>query len=220
MAGDHLSIQASVGPDAHVVLSTPSANRIYRSLVGEARQTVRLSVASGGILEWFPEVTIPFADSRFVQTIDIRLAEGSTALIWDSLASGRVARGERWQFECLQNEIQITVASGSRLLERCEITPRQSHAGLALAYDYAASLFIACDAFDRKTWSLLREDLADVLDVMGDELLSGVTEPPVPGLAVKVVTRSAEGLAAVQAALWNAVRIRILGLPRPELRRY
>src|SRR5512132_1948919 len=99
VAGDHLSIRASVGRDAHVVLSAPSAHRVYRSLGGEANQTVQLSVASGGVLEWFPEVTIPFAGSRFVQTMNVTLAEGATALIWDSFASGRVARGERWAFE-------------------------------------------------------------------------------------------------------------------------
>lgn len=135
---DHLSIQASVGRDAHVVLSTPSANRVYRSSGGEARQTVNLSVASGGVLEWFPEVTIPFAGSCFVQTIDLRLAEGATALIWDSLARGRVARGERWAFESLQNEIQITTSSAGRVLERSEITPTRSGIGLRL---YCVALY-------------------------------------------------------------------------------
>jgi urease accessory protein len=220
VAEDHLSIQASVGRDAHVVLSTPSANRVYRSLGGEARQTVRLSVASGGILEWFPDVTIPFAGSRFAQTIDLWLAEGATALIWDSLASGRVARGERWVFESLQNEIQMTTASGGRLLERSAITPTGGRPGLASAYDYMASLFIVNDATDRGTWSALRDDLAELLDSMGDDVLGGVTEPPVSGVAVKLVARSAQGLAAAQDALWHAVRIRLLGLARPELRRY
>lgn len=220
VAGDHLSIQASVGRAAHVVLSTPSANRVYRSLGGEARQTVNLTVAPGGVLEWFPEVTIPFAGSRFVQTIDLRLAEGATAVIWDSLASGRVARGERWAFESVQNEIQMTTSSGGRLLERSEITPTRGRAGLASAYDYVASLFVVCDATDRATWSPLREDLADLLDSMGDDVLGGVTEPSVQGLAVKLVARSAQGLAAAQDALWHAVRIRLLGLARPELRRY
>ncbi|MBA2486757.1 MAG: urease accessory protein UreD, partial [Nitrospira sp.] len=112
VAGDHLAIHASLECDAHVVLFTPSANRVYRSLGEEARQTVNLSVASGAVLEWFPEVTIPFAGSRFIQTIVVTLAKGATALIWDSLASGRIARGERWAFASLKNEILITTASG------------------------------------------------------------------------------------------------------------
>ena len=219
VAGDHLSIQTSLERDAHVVLSTPSANRVYRSPGEEARQTVNLSVASGAVLEWFPEVTIPFAGSRFSQTMDVRLARGATALIWDSLASGRVARGERWAFASLRNEIHITTASGARLLDRYEMRPGQGQTGLVAAYDYVASFFVVSDGIDPARWPALRGSVGDILDSMSDDVLGGVTEPPVPGLAVKLVARSVQGLAAVQDALWHAIRIQLLGLARPELRR-
>ena len=75
---------------AHVVMTTPSANRVYRSLGEEPRQSVTLSVATVAVIEWFPEVTIPFAGSRFVPTMAMPLGKGATTLIWDSLASGRV----------------------------------------------------------------------------------------------------------------------------------
>jgi hypothetical protein len=42
----------------------------------------------------------------------------------------------------------------------------------------------------------LREIVADTLD-SGGEVLGGVTELSVPGLAVKLVARSAESLAAI-----------------------
>ena len=143
VAGDHLSIHAVLEEGAHVVMSTPSANRVYRSLGEESRQFVTISVAPGAVVEWFPEVTIPFAGSRFVQTMAVTLATGATALIWDSLASGRVAREERWAFTSLRNAIHITTASGGRLLERYEVRQEQEPAGLGLlsAYDYVASFF-------------------------------------------------------------------------------
>lgn len=220
VAGDHLSIHASLERGAHVVLSTPSANRVYRSLGKEARQTVHLSLEPGAVLEWFPEVTIPFAGSRFAQTMDVRLAKGATALIWDSVASGRVARGERWTFASLQNAIHLTTASGDQLLERFEVRPDKGQAGLVSAYNYVASFFVVSDGIDPAKWPALRGSVGDILDSMGDEVLGGVTEPPVPGLAVKLVARSAQSLAAAQDALWHAIRIRLLGLARPELRRY
>ncbi len=220
VAGDHLSIQAALERDAHVVFSTPSANRVYRSLGEETRQTVNLSVGSGGVLEWFPEMTIPFAGSRFVQTMDVRLAQGATAVIWDSIASGRVARGERWVFSCIQNQIQITTSSGKRLLERYEARPQQEQPGLVSAYDYVASCFVVSEATDAATWTALRDRVAGLLNGWPGDVLGGVTEPSVPGLAVKLVARSAQGLAAVQDALWHAIRSDLLGLPRPELRHY
>ena len=220
VAGDQLSIHASLDEATHVVISSPSANRIYRSLGEEARHRVHLAVASGAVLEWFPEVTIPFADSRFAQTVDLRLAKGATALIWDSLASGRMARGERWVFSCLRNEIRITTASGDQLLERFEVSPDHGQAGLVTDFDYVASFFLVSDDADPAKWTPLREILAEILDSMGDEVLGAVTQPPVPGLAVKLVARSAQSLTTVQHALWDATRRDLLHLPAPRLRRY
>ncbi len=222
VAGDHLSIHAALEEGAHVVMTTPSANRVYRSLGEESRQSVTLSVAPGAVIEWFPEVTIPYAGSRFVQTMAVTLAKGATALLWDSLASGRVARGERWAFTSLHNEIDLTTASGARLLERYHVRPEEEQAGLGLlaAYDYVASFFVVSDAVDPDRWPALRDTVAGILDSFGSDLLGGVTEPPTPGLAVKLVSRSPEALAMAQERLWEATRRAILGLARPALRHY
>lgn len=221
VGGDRLSIDMTLGPQSHVLISTPSANRVYRSLGETARQTVHLSIASGAVLEWFPEVTIPFAGSRFVQTIEVTLAQGAIALIWDSLASGRMARGERWVFASLRNEIRITTASGGRLLERYGIIiPTQGEVGLVTDYDYVASLFVVGDTVERAKWAALQETVADILDSTGEEVLGGVTEPPVPGLAVKLAARSAQALSCAQQSLWDRIRRELFGLTRPALRRY
>jgi len=222
VAGDHLSIHADMEEGAHVVMTTPSANRVYRSLGEASRQSVTLSVAPGAVIEWFPEVTIPFAGSRFVQTMAVTLAKGATALIWDSLASGRVARGERWAFTSLRNEIDLTTASGARLLERYHVRPEEDQGGCGLvsAYDYVASFFVVSDAVDPDRWPALRDTVAGILDSFGSDLLGGVTEPPTPGLAVKLISRSPEALAMAQERLWEATRRAVLGLARPALRHY
>ena len=222
VAGDRLSIHAALEEGAHVLMTTPSANRIYRSLGEDSSQSVTLSVAPGAVLEWFPEVTIPFAGSRFVQTMTVSLAKGATALIWDSLASGRVARGERWAFTSLCNEIDLTLASGGRLLERYHVRPEEAQGGVGWmsAYDYVASFFVVSEAMDPARWPALRDTVAGILDSFGGDLLGGVTEPPVPGLAVKLVSRSPEALAMGQELLWDATRREVLGLARPALRHY
>ena len=222
VAGDDLSIHAVLEEGAHVVMTTPSANRVYRSLGEESRQSVFLSVAPGAVIEWFPEVTIPFAGSRFAQTMAVTVAEGATALVWDSLASGRVARGERWAFRSLRNEIDLTTESGARLLERYDVRPEQESAGCGLmsAYDYVASFFVVSGAVDPARWPAVRDAVAGILDSLGSDLLGGVTEPPIPGLAVKLVSRSPEALATGQELLWDAIRREVLGLERPALRHY
>ena len=107
VGGDHVSVEAKLHAGTHVLMTSPSANRVYRSLSEPALQEIRLSVGPDARLEWLPEVTIPFAGSRFRQSIHVDLAPGATVVLWDAMASGRVARQERWAFASVENEICI-----------------------------------------------------------------------------------------------------------------
>ena len=92
------------------------------------------------------------------------------------------------------------------MLERYEVRPQPGQASLVSAYDYVASCFVVSDATDAAKWTALRRTVADILDGWPGDVLGGVTEPSVSGLAVKLAARSAQGLAAAQEALWHAIR--------------
>ena len=220
VGGDRLSVRATLGSDAHVLFSTPSANRVYRSLGETAVQTVDLTVGSGAILEWVPDVTIPFAGARFRQAIHVTLAPGATVLLWDAIASGRVARGERWAFTSLENEIRIMTASGQSVLERYTLAPSVHGAGQAAAWDYVGSLYLIGDGVDAARWKQIDAQLAAILDARPGTVLGGVSEPAVPGLAVKLVAKSAPDLNETLDELWQAIRSVLWNLSKPALRRY
>lgn len=222
VGGDHLSIDLTVGPEAHVLISTPSATRVYRSLSAASVQEVDITVGVGGILEWAPEHTIPFAGSRFRQAIDVKLAVGATLLLWDAIASGRIARGERWKFTRLVNEIRITTASGASVREHYELAPADTRSGIGLAeeWDYVGSLFVIGDGVDSSVWLSLETVLADILEEHHDHVLGGVSQPAAPGLVVKLVAKSAPTLTTVLHALWGAVRQALWNLPPAVLRKY
>ena len=192
VGGDHLSINLSVGPKAHALISSPSANRVYRSLSKDAVQEVHMTVGSGGILEWVPEHTIPFAGSRFRQAIDVKLAAGSALILWDAVASGRIAHGERWKFATLENQIRITTASGASVQEHYALSPDDTKSGIGLAdaWDYVGSLFVIGDAVDNTTWVSLDNTLAGILESQSDQVLGGVSQPAVPGLVAKLVAKT------------------------------
>ncbi len=220
VGGDRLSVRATLGPDTHVLFSTPSANRVYRSLAETAVQTSELTVGSGAILEWIPDVTIPFAGSRFRQAVHVTLAPGATVLLWDAIASGRVARGERWAFTSLENEIRIVTASGRSVLERYALAPSAHGVGRAAAWDYVGSLYLIGDGVDAARWKQIDAQLATILDARPGTVMGGVSEPAVPGLAVKLVAKSAPDLNDTLDELWQAIRLTLWSLPKPALRRY
>jgi urease accessory protein len=231
VGGDHVSVEAQLHAGTHVLMTSPSANRVYRSLSEPALQEIRVSVGPDARLEWMPELTIPFAGSRFRQSIHVDLAPGATVVLWDALASGRVAMGERWAFAAVENEIcirglappseAVPVPNGS-VVERYRVVPSPlpDSVGLVGSWDYVASLFIIGDAVAAEVWKGLESAIAAILDERPSLVLGGVSTPAAPGLAVKLVARSAPDLTVTLAAMWAAIRKDLWNLPVPNLRRY
>jgi len=222
VGGDHVSVEAQLHAGTHVLMTSPSANRVYRSLSEPAVQEVRLSVGPDARLEWLPEVTIPFAGSRFRQSIHVNLAPGATVILWDAMASGRVARQERWAFTSVENEICIRMPPGGSVVERYCLVPDRSpeSVGLVGSWDYVASLFVIGDAVDTDIWTGLETILAAILEQRPGLVLGAVSTPAVPGLVVKLVARSAPDLTVTLEAIWAAVRKELWDIPVPNLRRY
>ena len=222
VGGDHVSVEAQLHARTHVLMTSPSANRVYRSLSEPALQEIRLSVGPEARLEWLPEVTIPFAGSRFHQSIHVDLAPGATVVLWDAMASGRVARQERWAFKSIENEIHIRTALDGSVVERYRLVPGQlsESVGLVGSWDYVASLFVIGDAVGVDVWKRLDTALAAILEQRPGLVLGGVSILAAPGLAVKLVARTAPDLTMTLETIWAAVRKELWDLPVPNLRRY
>lgn len=222
VGGDHVSVEAQLHAGTHVLMTSPSANRVYRSLSEPVLQEIRLSIGPDARLEWLPEVTIPFAGSRVRQSIHVDLAPGATVVLWDAMASGRVARQERWAFAAVENEIRIRTPLGGSVVERYRLVPGRlpESVGLVGSWDYVASLFVIGDAVKADVWKRLDVILAAILEQRPGLVLGAVSTPATSGLAVKLVARSAPDLTETLASLWAAVRKELWNLPVPNLRRY
>ncbi len=219
VGGDHVTVAAQLQDDTHVLMTSPSANRVYRTEGEQAVQEIRLTVGAGARLEWLPEVTIPFAGSRFCQSIHVDLALGATVVLWDALASGRVARDERWAFASYANEIVIRTASGQSAVERLSVSP-DSIGTTVKSWDYVGLLFVVGDAIEQRRLSALEAELVELCEQQSGEWLGGLSRPAAPGLVVKVVARSAPALTTFWDAAWNQIRLSLWDLPAPMLRRY
>lgn len=115
--GDRLEMNIEVAKGAKLVLSTPSASRVYRTRSGAAAAGYhRFSVGEDALLEWIPEPFIPHAGARYFQRTDIHLDPSASLLFFDWISPGRVAMGETFGYESLRWELDLTV--GGRLLAR------------------------------------------------------------------------------------------------------
>jgi urease accessory protein len=225
LGGDRLNLQAYLGRRARVLISTASANRVYRSLGPVAAQGVDLYLGADSILEWVPDVTIPFAGSRYSQRIAVTVETGAVLLLWDGLAAGRVARGERWAFSSFQNEITIKTSSGRLLVERYHLQAErdkdQARVPRSMVeWDYVGSVFIIGEQVKSETWKGIETNLAEGLECWPGRVLAGVSEPATRGCVVKILARTAPDLQMALNTVWAGVRKLLWDSPLPDLRRY
>jgi urease accessory protein len=110
VGGDELTVDVGVAADAHALVTTPAAGKVYRTNGAGVRQTQRLRVAAGGALEWLPQETILFDDARATFATRVDLEVGARFIGIDAVCFGRpagnapFARGTyRQAFEIFRN---------------------------------------------------------------------------------------------------------------------
>jgi urease accessory protein len=122
--GDHLQSDIHVAPGAKLVLSIPSASRVYRTRSGAAAVSCqKFRVEESGSLEWIPEPFIPHAGARYVQRTTIDLHPAASLLFFDWIAPGRVAMGEVFAYQHLRWELDLTLGGNLIARERYDLRP-------------------------------------------------------------------------------------------------
>ncbi|MGK7878028.1 MAG: urease accessory protein UreD [Xenococcaceae cyanobacterium] len=96
VGGDSLSQKIHLEQNAHALITTAAAGKVYRSNGQQARQTIELQVEAGACLEWLPQETIIFNGAIYRQELRVELAPGANWLGWEITRLGRSAKGEKF----------------------------------------------------------------------------------------------------------------------------
>jgi urease accessory protein len=220
VGGDFLFTQIIQEAGTRVCLTTPSATRVYRTLAQPAVQETQIQLGEHAVLEYLPDHVIPYRDANLRQSLRVEMGRGSRAIVWDALAAGRVACGERWNFHEVDSRIEIFLSGKAVFLNRTRIRPTAvdpERLGFAEGFNYLATLVIVADELDgwKETVAAMDAELRNMPQVYGgaSALASG-------GCVVKLLARSASDLTEAQAALCGHARQIILGSPAIDLRKY
>lgn len=74
------------------------------------------SVESGGLLALLPDSVVCFATARYSQVQRFNLAPDASLVLVDWLTSGRIARGEVWNFEYFKSTNHVYIQEDTPLL--------------------------------------------------------------------------------------------------------
>ncbi|HVU35258.1 MAG TPA: urease accessory protein UreD [Opitutaceae bacterium] len=127
LAGDHLDSNIDVAEDAAMLVTTPSASRVFTMIEGRAEFAQQFRVARGAWLEVSPEPLVPHRGSRFRQTTTVDLAEGGSMFLVDQLLPGRIGHGEAWGWSELVLDVTVRVAGEPILRERFAHSGEELH---------------------------------------------------------------------------------------------
>jgi urease accessory protein len=94
VGGDGYRLDIGLEEDAALTVTTPAAEKIYRSSGADAEIAAELSCGAGARLEWLPQETILFDGARLRRRLDICLDPASHFLGVETILFGRSASGE------------------------------------------------------------------------------------------------------------------------------
>lgn len=175
--GDAFAIDVTVGEGASLLMTTASAEKVYRSLGDDATLDVTLRAAAGAELVWMPRETILFDRSRLARTITIDLATDARLLLAEAVVFGRDGMGEAVEDGRLVDRWRIQ--RGGRLVYAESIRLDGAVAGelqkKAVAAGYIAVATVLMCPADERFVAALRECAPRLRGEVGASSWNGLT---------------------------------------------
>jgi urease accessory protein len=217
---DRLLVRLAVAPGGRVHLTTPSATKIYRAGDGAgAAQRSELHVGAGAYVELVPEPLIPQAGARYGQELLVTLGEGARFFAAESVAPGRFAREELFEYErlalgsTLRREDGRELCRDAMVLEPARRSPLRR--GVLAERPYLGT-FLAVGAGDRGRELAAQVDaelrLAGVLAAAGELPAGG-------GVFARILAATPASLREALARGWALARRALAGSEPPRRRK-
>lgn len=214
--GDTLDIQVSVATDAHVVLSTPSATKWYKSFKNPATQSIQFELGEGAKLDWLPQENLFFKGSNANVITKLNLPASASYIGWDALMLGRHASGEEWSsgHVHLLNEIR----QGGKLIwvENGKIDAEDIYSKSLPqmgSWPVCATLL----AIGPRCSNDLIEEFSEMMP-WTDILRAGITFMPQGVLVMRAVSKDIEVTRNLMIDIWTKLRPIVHGVQAQPLR--
>lgn len=221
--GDRLRTDLAFGPGTSAYVTTQAHTRAYRMEHDYAVSLMNITVEADAYVEYLPEPVVPFAQSRLYQQTEVVLDESATLLLGEIVYAGRLARGERHEYDVYASDLEVRRPDGRLVaLDRVRLCPGDEggvegvgvladHDILAMLYVFTSRVPVAALA------DCLHAALADEYD---DDLMFGVSAlPGDAGVWVRLVGNDPVAMARANTAATAAAHELLTGAPAPIIRK-
>ena len=208
VGGDRLELRVDCRDGAHALLTTPAAGKFYRSGERPQRQLVSLNLQDS-TLEWLPQETIYYPGATVRQQLELHLDGASRFIGWEVGCLGLPARGEGFASGTVTQGFELWLDQRPLLLDRLRLdagagTP---DAPWGLGGHTVLGTIVAYPAVQADLEAALgAAQIEEGEGRFGLSLVDGV-------LVGRCLGHQAERVRQSFAALWQALRPRLLGRP-------
>ncbi len=209
VGGDRIDLSVEVGEQAHALITTPAANKFYRSAGAQADVMQSFTVQAGAVLEWLPQENILFDDSRVNLHTHIDLAADASLLSWEVQCLGRPASQEGFHRGRLRQRFEVWQQDKPLWIDRSTIdgTGTMAEAQWGLAGYAALGTFILFPAGQaelemiRQTMVRGNEDFRFSVSLLGEVLVC------------RCLAHQAEPMREVFIDIWRRLRPELINRP-------
>ena len=123
VGGDILKLNIDVTDKAHALITTPASAKFYRSNDKLAEQLNHMQVGGTGVLEWLPQETILFSDSKVKTVTHVELETAAKFCGWEIVCLGRPASREDYDLGYCQQTLRLYRDQQPLLIDRTVLDP-------------------------------------------------------------------------------------------------
>ncbi|MEZ0066372.1 urease accessory protein [Streptacidiphilus sp. MAP12-20] len=223
---DRLRMDLRCGAGTAVHLTTQAATKVHRTDADYATQQVFLHADADAYVEYLPDMTIPYRDSRFYQRTVVTVAPSATVLAGETVMAGRLAHGERNAYQVFAADLEFRRPDGRLLaLDTVRLVPERAAGpgvtgpAVLAGHDLVSTFYAVTPlAPAAEVADALHQALRDLPD--GSGLRYGVSVLPEDcGAWLRVLGGDSPTVTAALRQAWDAVRRLLIGVPAPVMRK-
>ena len=207
--GDTLHVDITAEVNTRALVTTQSAEKIYRSSGETAQLSTRIALGAGGHFAWVPQETILFSGARIARELCVELPESATFLAAESVVFGRSASGEslgdgyfsdRWR---IRRGGRLVFAENTQL--EGELSALLARTAIANGARATATMVLICPEAEERL-EPARDALVDVAATCALSAWNGM-------LVARLLSKDAQSLRAALGRLISHLR----GAPMPRV---
>lgn len=173
LEGDRYLQQITLQTAASAHISTGAATKVAPARSGFCHSRVELTLYAGAYLEYLPEPTIPCRNACYDSEFLIRIADGGSLILCDTILCGRKYSAELFEYGWLRNTIRAERHSGrllfcDQMFHSPQSRPARS-AGRMGRFDIRATVYVISHR------QAIEKIYASFTPLISDEAMAGLT---------------------------------------------